>query len=128
MITFSRVVYCLMRALIDWPFLHLNNIEIFQDKSDEANCEKVIFEKSYQNDIVPMLEKRQEKVKVGLSIEVMDIQDITEVDKTFQVPFTLYLSWNDGRLQYKNLHKYNYYYYYCFQNTRYMKILKCISI
>ena len=48
-----------------------------------------------------------DKVKVGLSIEVMDIQDIIEVDKTFQVPFTLYLSWNDGRLQYKNLHKDN---------------------
>ena len=51
-----------------------------------------------------MLETR-EKVKVGLSIEVMDMQDITEVERTFQVPFKLYLSWNDGRLKYKNLHE-----------------------
>ena len=55
-------------------------------------------------DPVPMIENH-EKVRVGLSIEVMDIQDITEVDKTFQVPFMLYLPWNDGRLQYNNLNR-----------------------
>ena len=33
----------------------------------------------------------------------MDIQDIKEVDKTFQVPFVLFLSWSDSRLKYKNL-------------------------
>ena len=33
----------------------------------------------------------------------MDIQDIQEKDRTFQVPFTLYLSWSDSRLQYKHL-------------------------
>ena len=35
----------------------------------------------------------------------MDIQNINEVEKTFQVPFTLYLSWFDDRLQYKDLAK-----------------------
>ena len=33
----------------------------------------------------------------------MDIQNIIEVDKTFQVPFWLDLSWIDSRLRYKNL-------------------------
>ena len=40
-----------------------------------------------------------------LSIEVKDIQDIEEMSKTFQVPFTLFLSWFDSRIQYKNLKK-----------------------
>ena len=38
-----------------------------------------------------------------LSIEVKDIQDIEEMSKTFQVPFTLFLSWFDSRLQFKDL-------------------------
>ena len=33
----------------------------------------------------------------------MDIQNIIEVDKTFQVPFWLDLSWIDSRLEYTNL-------------------------
>ena len=33
----------------------------------------------------------------------MDIQNINEVEKTFQVPFILSLSWFDSRLRYKNL-------------------------
>ena len=49
--------------------------------------------------------KTKEKVKVALSIEVMDIQNIKEVEKTFEIPFMLYLSWFDGRLKYKNLNK-----------------------
>ena len=49
--------------------------------------------------------KTKEKVKVALSIEVMDIQNIKEVEKTFEIPFMLYLSWFDGRLKYKNLKK-----------------------
>ena len=35
----------------------------------------------------------------------MDIQNIIEVEKTFQVPFTLFLSWNDRRLKYANLNE-----------------------
>ena len=45
----------------------------------------------------------QKKIQVALSIEVMDIQEITEKDKIFYVPFTLFLSWNDRRLKYANL-------------------------
>ena len=45
----------------------------------------------------------QDKFQVTLSIEVQDIQDIVEVDSTFQVPFILSLSWKDARLTYKNL-------------------------
>ena len=49
--------------------------------------------------------EKQNIFQVALSIEVLDIQDIIEVDKTFQVPFTLFLSWNDRRLYYINLNK-----------------------
>ena len=49
--------------------------------------------------------EKQDKFNVTLSIEVMDIQNINEVEKTFQVPFRLYLSWFDDRLQYKDLAK-----------------------
>ena len=74
----------------------------FQDKSDENNCEKVIIDGTYQNFLPPPTEK-QDKFIVKLSIEVKDIQDIEEMSKTFQVPFTLFLSWFDSRLQFKDL-------------------------
>ena len=75
----------------------------FQDGSDEDNCITVIPDDSYRNYLVPP--PLENKLEVSLSIKVMDIQDIIEVDKTYQVPFTLYLSWNDGRLNYVNLKK-----------------------
>ena len=36
---------------------------------------------------------------------MLDIQDIIEEEKTFKVPFTLFLSWNDSRLDYTNLNE-----------------------
>ena len=46
---------------------------------------------------------RKDKFPVEISIKILDIQDIVETDKTFQVPFILFLSWFDSRLQFKNL-------------------------
>ena len=82
-----------------------NSQTIFQDKSDETNCEKVVFGDTYQSYLPPPTLENQNKFHVNLSIEVMDIQNINEVDKTFQVPYTLFLSWIDSRLQYKNLNQ-----------------------
>ena len=61
----------------------------------------MIPDSKYRNYLVPP--PLRDKFEVALSIELMDIQDITEVDKTFEAPFTLYLSWIDKRLKYKNL-------------------------
>ena len=47
--------------------------------------------------------KNNDKFHVEVSIEVQDIQDINEVENTFEVPFILLLSWRDSRLQFKNL-------------------------
>ena len=90
------------RCKFHFPLYLLNKI-YFQDESDEANCTKVIIKDSYKNYLPPPKTKGHHKLQLEVSVEVQDIQDIIEVDKTFQVPFILFLSWRDSRLEYKNL-------------------------
>ena len=77
-----------------------------QDESDENDC-KLIIMKNYNKNIAPFsVDKTTEEVqavKVFISAKVIDILDINEVAQSFQVKFTLLLSWYDHRLIYHNL-------------------------
>ena len=61
--------------------------------------------KYYSKNLPPSSGINGVKFKINMSVNVMDIQDINEVKKTFILPFVLYLTWIDGRLEYKTLNK-----------------------
>ena len=77
-----------------------------QDESDENDC-KLIIMKNYNKNIAPFsVDKTTEEVKavkVFTSAKVIDILDINEVAQSFQVKFTLLLSWYDHRVIYHDL-------------------------
>ena len=73
------------------------------DKSDELNCRRVNIGKTYQKHITPPGQGGSGKVIVNISMDLISIINVNEVDSIFQVQFTLYLSWLDSRMSFNNL-------------------------
>ena len=81
-----------------------DNINDCRDKSDEANCDRVKMDPTYQKFIVPPPHTEASthtEVKVGMHLET--IMDINEVDGYFQVQFYQTMKWFESRLRFKNL-------------------------
>lgn len=68
------------------------------DKSDEINCKRISTEVSYQKQLPPPQEQY-----VEVSVDLLTIQEINEIDSVFHVWFNLYLTWYDTRLRFENL-------------------------
>ena len=80
-----------------------DNINDCADKSDEADCSRVTFEKNYQKFIVPPPKDDKNTVELKVSIDVSQLMDISEVGGYFQVQFILTMKWFESRLRFKNL-------------------------
>ena len=81
-----------------------DNVNDCKDKSDEANCERVKMNPTYQKFIVPpphKVDSDETEVKVGMNLETF--MDINEVDGIIHVQFYLNMKWFDSRLKFKNL-------------------------
>ena len=75
------------------------------DKSDEMECNLIVFESSYSKGISPPPKKYSNASDVFLSVDIKEILKLDEIGKTFRVKFKLYLTWIDSRLIYQNLKK-----------------------
>ena len=77
-----------------------------QDESDEINC-KMIVMKNYNKNIVPFTVNQSTDqftdVQVNISAKIINILKINEVEQSFQVKFSLVLTWFDYRLAYHNI-------------------------
>ena len=74
------------------------------DKSDELGCRKISINKSYQKFITPPVRGITDtKIKIEISVDIIDILEINELSSLFQVQFYLHLSWYDSRLTYFDL-------------------------
>ena len=77
-----------------------------KDKSDEEDCKLIIME-NYNTNIAPYTVNTEndevEAVKVNISVKVIEILNINEVQQSFQLKFSLFLTWYDYRLVYHNL-------------------------
>ena len=84
-----------------------NQISNCKDKSDEEHCKMLIMEDNYNKKISPFgFDAATEDiipVNVQMSMAVMDILDINEVDLNFVLKFRLLMEWYDHRLVYHNL-------------------------
>ena len=83
-----------------------NQVPDCRDKSDEKGCRLIILEDGYNKNIPPI--KRSAlgspiPASVSISIILMKVVDIDEVDHSIQLQFQISLQWRENRAKYLNL-------------------------
>ena len=85
-----------------------NQISDCRDKSDEKDCSLIVYEPSYNKDIPPIKRNKNGNAipaDVSISITLMKVVEIEEVDHSIHLQFQISLSWKENRLIYHNLKK-----------------------
>ena len=83
-------------------------IDCPNDSSDEENCGMINFDQTYKKEFSPVTkyeDKTIKKTDIRISVDLLTILKIKEVDSIFACQLNLYLSWVDQRLLYNNLKK-----------------------
>ena len=80
------------------------------DESDEMGCKLVVLKDSYNKGVPPIsaksaLDRTIVPASVGVSIVLMEVVSIDEVDHSIQLQFEVILSWIENRATYLNLKK-----------------------
>ena len=77
-----------------------------RDESDEFDCQLIIFKNNYKKEIPPIEMAEDGRViptKVNISITLMKVVEIEEVDHSIHLQFQISLSWKENRVEYQNL-------------------------
>ena len=75
-----------------------------QDKSDEVNCNSIVFDEAYLNYIQPPpLNSSASKMPLEVNMTVESILDLDEVNSIMKLQLKMDLSWIDARLEFVNL-------------------------
>ena len=83
--------------------LRCNQLPDCRDKSDERNCEILVLEDGYNKLIPPLISSKP--VEVSVSIDLLKLVDIDEVDYSIEIQFGITLKWKENRAIYQNLKK-----------------------
>ena len=78
------------------------------DASDELNCAKILVPQSYLNEAPPPPLNSDEFAKIHLSIKVIEILELNEVDAAMVLRYRMTMRWKDPRVQFRNLKKNNF--------------------
>ena len=79
-----------------------------RDKSDEKGCQLILFEGDYNKNIPPIGSSKDGSpipAAVSISITLMKVVEIEEVDHSIHLQFQISLQWKENRVQYQNLKK-----------------------
>ena len=77
-----------------------------RDESDENGCELVVFNRNYNKNIPPIGSAKDGSAipaNVSISITLMKVVEIEEVDHSIHLQFQISLQWKENRVTYKNL-------------------------
>ena len=77
-----------------------------RDESDEKGCQVIILKDGYNKKIPPTRKTKNESVipaKVGISITLMKVVEIEEVDHSIHLQFQIHMMWKENRVRYQNL-------------------------
>ena len=77
-----------------------------RDESDEDGCQLVVFKNSYNKNIPPIGQANDGSVvpaDVSISITLMKVGEIQEVEHSIHLQFEISLQWKEIRVKYKNL-------------------------
>ena len=81
-------------------------IDCPNDSSDEENCFMVNYDQTYKKEFAPVTmdeNENIEKTKINVTVDLLTILDIGEIDSLFSCQIKLHLTWFDQRLLYNNL-------------------------
>ena len=74
------------------------------DASDEIDCDKIVIPESYLNESPPPpIIKEKNVADVFISIDVIKVLDLIEVDSAMVLQYRMTLKWRDLRVKFKNL-------------------------
>ena len=77
------------------------------DESDENDCVTVVVKDNYNKKIAPFSYDKETNtiipVNVDISMDVIDVLSINEVDQEFELKLSLSMEWYDARITYFNL-------------------------
>ena len=79
-----------------------------RDKSDEKGCQLIIFEGDYNKNLPPIGSAKDGSpipANVSISITLMKVVEIEEVDHSIHLQFQISLQWKENRVKYENLKK-----------------------
>ena len=81
-------------------------IDCINDSADEEDCNMVQFDQTYKKEFAPVkVDESGEIVKtvVNVSVDLLTILKVSEVESLFSCQLRLFLTWMDQRLQFNNL-------------------------
>ena len=76
-----------------------------RDASDEEDCGILLLEPGYNKMLTPAPLDRSSDLLVNISLNLLDILDINELDEVFKVKIAMKREWFDSRLSFKHLKK-----------------------
>ena len=83
-----------------------NQVPDCSDKSDENGCQLILLESNY-NRMIPPIARGQDgsavPVDVSISITLMKVVEIEEVDHSIHLQFQIHMVWIENRVTYHNL-------------------------
>ena len=77
-----------------------------RDESDEIGCQLIVFKNNYNKNIPPIESAKDGSpipADVGISITLMEVVEIAEVDHSIHLQFEISMEWKENRVTYKNL-------------------------
>ena len=77
-----------------------------RDESDEAGCQLIFFKNNYNKNIPPIGSAKGGTVipvNVNISITLMKVVEIEEVDHSIHLQFQIHMMWKENRVRYQNL-------------------------
>ena len=73
------------------------------DKSDELECRIMEEDKTYKKNLPPPPQHNKTKLSVEISIEVINVAGIDEIESSVEFQFILHMKWYEGRIHFLNL-------------------------
>ena len=91
----------------DFRFLFLLYLHFPRDESDENDCKMLAMKENYNKKIAPIeydyVNSKVIPANVYVSMVVLDVLSISEVDLVYVLKFRILMNWYDSRLTYHNL-------------------------
>ena len=73
------------------------------DASDEFNCHKIAVPESYLNEVPVPPDDDKLLADIHLSIDVIQVLELVEVESEMSLQYRLTLIWKDSRVSFRNL-------------------------